>query len=51
MSVSICGPRSVDLAGKPRIHSFGGRAKHEVVDMGCYESPWRRMQGMQVFVR
>ena len=42
---------AVDLLGNPRIRLFGGRAKHEVVDMGCYESPWRRMPGLQLFVR
>lgn len=41
----------VDLAGKPRIHSFGGRAKYEVVDMGCYESPWRQIPGLALTVR
>lgn len=40
-----------DLSGNPRIHAFGGRAKHDVVDMGCYESPWRRTAGPRVLVR
>ena len=41
----------VDLLGNPRIHRFGGRAKYDVVDMGCYESPWRHMNGLQILVR
>lgn len=41
----------VDLLGNPRIHRFGGRAKHEIVDMGCYESPFRRTKGLSILVR
>ena len=41
----------LDLVGNPRIHRFGGRAKHDVVDMGCYESPFRRTKGLQVLIR
>ncbi|MCQ2389509.1 MAG: hypothetical protein MJ138_07330, partial [Kiritimatiellae bacterium] len=40
-----------DLGGNPRIRAFGGRAKHDVVDMGCYESPWRRTTGSLVLVQ
>lgn len=40
----------VDLLGNPRIHRFGGRAKHEIVDMGCYESPFRRTKGLSILV-
>ena len=41
----------VDLAGNPRIRRFGGRAKHDIVDMGCYESPFRHTKGLQLMIR
>lgn len=50
-SNSYVGSGEVDLVGNPRIHRFGGRAKHDVVDMGCYESPWRHMNGLRILVR
>ena len=50
-SNSSVGSGETDLVGNPRIHRFGGRAKYDVVDMGCYESPWRHMNGLQILVR
>ena len=37
---------ALDFAGNPRIRVFGGKPKHDVVDMGCYESPYNHMKGM-----
>ncbi len=32
------GANDTDLLGRPRIRLFGGAAKHDVVDMGCFET-------------
>lgn len=41
----------VDLAGNPRVHFFGGNPRHDVVDMGCYESSYRRVTATIILVR
>ena len=40
-----------DLAGNPRIRIFGGKPKYDVVDMGCYESPYRMVETLIFFLR
>ena len=40
-----------DLLGQPRIHVFGGKARHDVVDMGCFETDFRREQGVRIFLQ
>ena len=38
---SYVGSGDTDLAGRPRIHVFGGKAKYDVADMGCFETEFR----------
>lgn len=45
------GANDTDLFGRPRIRLFGGAAKHDVVDMGCFETDFRREQGIRIFVQ
>ena len=40
-----------DLNGRPRIHVFGGKAKYDVVDMGCFETDFLNLAGTRLFVQ
>lgn len=42
---------ATDLLGNPRIHLFDGNPKFEIVDLGCYESPFYKQKSLMFFLR
>ncbi len=48
---SYVGSGDTDLVGQPRIHVFGGKAKYDVVDMGCFETGFLVIPGTRILMQ